>query len=293
MRAPAFVALAACGAAAGPRDVATLRPACLDNEIWDGRACKPTREAAHQLDAATKDLAELQVDEAKTALDAAEHAGPLDHAHDVTLWEQRGIADAYVDDQAGASAAFDMLLALDPGHYLDYTLSPKATFVFDKVRKAKDRVAPELDVTWPHGGRVGAPVPIDVEVLADPKRFMKHASVFVRQRGERGWHAADLPLTGKDQRVVLPAIDAKQNVSLEVYATAYDQHGNEVLVWADPARPREIPLRYDPPTPWYRSGWYLIPAAAVALAIVGVTTYELTLSPPDKLDGSASVPTGR
>src|SRR5579863_7253876 len=103
MRALAFVALAGCGGTAGPRTVATLRPACLDNETWDGRTCAKTAEAAKQLDAATKDLADLKVDEAKTALDAAEHAGPLDHAHDVTLWEQRGIADAYVDDQAGAS----------------------------------------------------------------------------------------------------------------------------------------------------------------------------------------------
>ena len=53
-----------------------------------------------------------------------------------------------------------MLLALDPGHFLSYTLSPKATFVFEKVRN-QTRVAPAIDVSWEHGGKVGDAVPID------------------------------------------------------------------------------------------------------------------------------------
>ncbi|HTR52075.1 MAG TPA: hypothetical protein VMJ10_15285 [Kofleriaceae bacterium] len=290
MRALAWVALAACGGAAARRDIATLRPACGDGQMWTGRACQPKPgDAAKQLDTATKALVDLKVDEAKAALDAAEHGGPLDHAHAVALWEDRGLAAAYVDDEAGASAAFDMLLALDPGHALDYTLSPKATFVFDKVRKQAGRVAPELDVTWTRDSKVGDPLPVDIEVVADPKKFFRRATLFVRERGETSWRAADLALSAKDQRVVLPAIDAKKNVSLELYAKAYDDHGNEVLVWADPARPREVPLRYIEPTPWYKQGWFIITASAVAIAIAGVTTYELTVSPPDKIDGTATV----
>jgi len=285
-----LVLVAACGGAAAPRSIVTLRPACVDGEVWGGSACqKQAGDAARQLDTANKALVDLKVDEAKAALDAAEHGGPLDHAHAVALWEDRGLAAAYVDDEAGATAAFDMLLALDPRHALDYTLSPKATFVFDKVRKQAGRVAPELDVTWARDSKVGDPLPIDVEVIADPKKFLSRATVFVRERGETSWRAADLALSAKDQRVVLPAIDARKAVSLEMYAKAYDAHGNEVLVWADPMRPREIPLRYVEPTPWYKQGWFIIGASAVAIAIAGVTTYELTVSPPDKLDGTATV----
>ena len=94
---------------------------------------------ARQLAAGIQALAAQDLDAAKAAFDAAEHAGPLDHDSNVTLWEQRGIAAAYVDDEAAATAAFDMMLALDPGHFLSYTLSPKATFVFEKLRKEPRR----------------------------------------------------------------------------------------------------------------------------------------------------------
>ena len=285
-----LIALAGCAASTSTRGaVATLRPACGDGAIWDGHACKHG-EAAHDLETATAALAKLQVDDAKAALDAAEKAGPLDHPQHVTLWEQRGIAAAYVDDEKSASAAFDMLLALDPGHFLSYTLSPKATFVFEKERARKDRVAPELDVSWPRGGRVGDPVPLDVEVLADPKGFLHRATVFVRTRGDRSWRAADLPLAAKgDEHLVLPPIDANKPVSLELYAKAYDDHGNEVLVWADPARPREIPLRYDPPAPWYKTWWGIGLLSTAGAIAAGATVYELTIAPPDKIGGTVTL----
>ncbi len=72
---------------------------------------------------------------ATAAIDAAAKLGPLDHAAHIMLWEQRGIASAYVGDHEHASAAFDMLLALDPSHILSYRLSTKATFVFEDVRR--------------------------------------------------------------------------------------------------------------------------------------------------------------
>ena len=123
-------------------------PRAATAQIWDGTACKPNPEAAKQLAVGTAALAKLDVDEAKVALDAAEHAGPLDHETNVTLWEQRGIAAAYVDDEATATTAFDMLLALDPAHFLSYKLSPKATFVFEKVLADQQRGAPAIDVNW-------------------------------------------------------------------------------------------------------------------------------------------------
>src|SRR5215467_14300194 len=165
-----IVALAGCHAEAGRDTLAALRRACADDEYWDGAACRRRGDGAARVAAGKQALAKLDVDLARQALDAAERGGPLDHDTNVTLWEQRGIAAAYVDDERAASAAFDMMLALDPGHLLSYKLSPKATFVFEKAREAASaRGAPELDVTWPRGARVGDRIPIDVEVLADPK----------------------------------------------------------------------------------------------------------------------------
>jgi hypothetical protein len=290
------VVLAGCHGASGRGTLVALRSACPDAEYWDGAACKPRGDAAARVAAGKQALARLDVDVARTALDGADRGGPLDHETNVTLWEQRGIAAAYVDDERTASAAFDMLLALDPGHFLSYTLSPKATFVFEKVRnETRARGMPALDVSWPHGQRVGEPVPIDLEIVADPKLFLRRATVFVRTRGEPTWRAADVPLIAPpggspERRVLLPPIEAARPVSIELYLRAYDDRGNEVLTWADPGRPREIPLRYDPPTPWYRRAWFYAALGTVVAAGVGITVYELTLEPPDKVAGSVSVP---
>ena len=87
---------------------------------------------------------------------------------------------------------------------------------------------------------------------------------------------------------MLPPISGTKSTSLEVYARAYDDRGNEVLAWADPSRPREIPLRYDPPKPWYFRPWFLATASAVLLGGTAVTVYALTISPPDKIGGPVS-----
>lgn len=280
--------LAGCHGASQP--TLALRAACPAAQYWDGTACKPRGDAAAKIAAGKDALARLEVDEAKAALDAAEGGGPLDHDTNITLWEQRGIAAAYVEDERTASSAFDMLLALDPRHVLSYRLSPKATFVFEEVRKQMERRgAPGIDVNWRHGQKVGDPVPLDVEVLADPKSFLHRATIFVRTRGEPSWRAADVRLGAKKASLVLPPVQAEKPVSLELYLRAYDQRGNEVLAWADPVRPREIPLRYDPPTPWYRKWWvYAIGGSALALG-TGVAVYALTIAPPDRVGGEVVV----
>lgn len=273
------VALAACSAhAAVPATTLVLHPA----------ADRTNPAAAEKLAASTQAITALDLDAAKADLDAVDKTGPLGHDANVKLWEQRGIVAAYVDDVAGAKAAFDMLLALDPGHFLSYYVSPKATFVFEELRNQKDRTPPALDVQWQRGGKVGDPVPLDLSVVADPKQFLRRATVFVRMRGEPSWRAADIPLHG-DERVVLPPVAAQKPVSLELYVRAYDDRGNEVLTWADPARPREIALRYDPPPPWYRTWWAITIASSVVALGTGIVVYEETVAPPDKVTGSASV----
>jgi hypothetical protein len=289
-----LVALGACGGAqrtTGPE--VALRDGCDAGQRWDGRGCIDRGDGTATIAKGKDALGKFQVDAALVALDAAARTGPLAYRDNVTLWEQRGIAEAYLEHADRAAAAFDMLLALDPGHLLSYTLSPKATFVFERSRAAASaRGAPTIDVSWPRGLQVGAPVPVEIEVVADPRGFLARASLFVRRRGEAAWRATDLdlPARGGFRRVILPAVDERKPASLEVYLRAYDHDGNEVLAWADADRPREIPLAYTPPAPWWKRWWIWATAGSVLAIGTGGVVYGATRSPPDRIGGQVNVP---
>ena len=266
-----------------------MRTSCPEGERFDGHACASWGNAPARLRTGWDAVVAQDPDAIKAAVDAAEKEAPLDHESNIRLWEERGIGLAYGDDEPAAEAAFDMMLVLDPNHILDYNLSQKATLAFEGVRKVVPP-PPALDVNWARGQKVGDPMPIDIEVLSDPKKFLHRATVFVRARGEPSWRATDLALDGaSEHHLVLPPIAAQKPVSLELYLRAYDTSGNEVLAWADAKRPREIALRYEPPSPWYRT-WWVITAAASTLAIVtGVTVYELTIAPPSTVGGGVMI----
>jgi len=290
-----LLALAACHGGAA-RATLPLRDACAAAQYWDGAACRPRGQAAALIARGKEALSQSSdVEAARTALDAAERdGGPRDHESNILLWQQRGIAAAYVDDDAAAAAAFDMLLALDPSHILSYRLSTKATFVFEDVRRRlARRGSPAIDVRWRPGQRIGERIPLDVEVVADPKQFLHRATLFVRTRGQPAWRAADLALPAglrdRQTHLELPPIAARQPSSLELYLRAYDERGNEVLAWADPTHPREIPLRYDPPLPWYRRPWVWITGGGALAAGTALVVYALTLPPPDRVSGSVTV----
>jgi hypothetical protein len=240
--------------------------------------------------AASKEALEVpEIETATTALAAVRAAGPLAHDANISLWEQLGIAAAFVDKIEDARAAFTRLLALDPGHFLSYELSPKATRIFEQVRNEQAaRGAPAVEVNWANGQRVGAPVPIDITVVADPLGFLHAATVFVRTRGETQWRATDLSLgkVGSDHQIVLPGVNATKPLSLELYVRAYDKAGNEVLGWADASRPREIPLRYDAPRPWWQKWWVITIASSVAVIGTGAIVYGVTRPPSDHVSAS-------
>src|ERR1044071_9148477 len=104
--------LAACTHGATPGTTLAMRAACDAGSYWTGTACAPRGSGAQKIAAGVAALAKQDVDTARAALDEAEQTGgPLDHDANVTLWEQRGIASAYVDDDTSAAAALDMLLA--------------------------------------------------------------------------------------------------------------------------------------------------------------------------------------
>lgn len=257
--------------------------------MWNGSACAAPGPGAEALARATVALDEFRVEDALPELERAREAGPHGHEVLVAIYEQLGIARAYVEDEAGALAAFDMLLALEPDHLLSYTLSPKVTFLFEQARASAR--APSVAVSWPHGLRVTDAVPVDVEVVADPKSNLERAALHVRTKGADQFERVDLalPAPGNYERVVLPALDAEQPQVVQLYLTAYDATGNEVLVWADAEAPREIELGYQVPTPWYRK-WWVWAAGGVAVAgVTGATFFAIGQGPPDTVSGGLDV----
>ncbi len=289
MRGPGVVVvlgLAACGGASGQGGRTTmLRPACGPGEIWDGAACT-ARGGEAELAAAKDAIDQVQIDDALAALDLAA-TRPLDHASYLRMWEERGVAEAVAEDPVGARAAFARLLDADPGHAIDCTRGPRIFTPFQQARvEAATRAAPELELRWRRDLRLGQPVPIEIETIADPAVLMRGLTVYVRARGEHEWRAADvvLPEVGTINRVLLPAISGRAPTALELFAVASDEHGNEVHLWASSDRPREVPLRYDPPTPWYRTWWVWAAAGGVVAAGTGIGVYAAVWEPSATLD---------
>lgn len=286
MRAILLVAVAACGAK--PIAVTPLRLACAPTEYWSGTACAARGDVAKVVAEAKAAVVAQDPDKAGAAFAAADTVGPMDHASYVSLWEQRAIMAGFLADAKASTSAFDMLLALDPRHLIDYGLKTQVTQLFEAARARQPR-PPELDIAWPSGLDTDDAIPLDVEVLSDPKQFLRRATIFVRTRGDSQWRASDLTLSAKPTRVVIPAVRVAKPTALELYLRAYDDKGNEVLAWSDPTKPREVPLRYDPPPVWYRNWKTYAIGGTAAVLLTGLVVYAITLSPPDDASGSGVV----
>lgn len=285
----ALIALASfgCAGSKGATRYSALRPGCAVDQADVGGGCRSVA-GREDLRAGSDALAKFEVERARKHLETAAQKGPLDLASHVTLWEQRGIAAAYVNDEAQALRAFAMLLALDPGHLLSYALSPRATFVFEKARTgAAKGQSPTMQVNWRRDLRVGDPMPVDVELVTNPNALVRRATLMMRARGQADWRAADVDLLAPGfRRVVLPPIVGTKPTTVELYLRAFDERNNEVLRWADAASPREIALRYDPPTPWYRKWWVWATIGSAVAAGTGGVVYAATRGLPEKVDGT-------
>jgi tetratricopeptide (TPR) repeat protein len=242
------------------------------------------------LDRGTHALAEFRAEDAITALEKAKDEGPYSRADNIRLYEQLGIAYAYLDRSEDALAAFDTLLALDPGRAISYTLSPKVTFLFEQARGAvANRTPPTIDVRWPVGLVVSAPVPVDIEVVSDPKQFLSRAKVHYRLKGSPKYDVVelDLPAPGSPKRLEIPAIAAAslRQESVEIYLVAHDRAGSEVHQWGSEARPREISLRYEPPDPWYSKWWVWAIAGTVVAASASAAAVAASSEPEPTVGG--------
>lgn len=289
-----MVVAAACGGARRAPVQPMATPGCAGDQSWDGRQCRPLSGDTAALRRGIEQVSAFHPDQAVQSLTEAQQRGPYRHRDHVALYEKLSVAHAYMGDEAAAVAGFDMVLALSPGHAISYTLSPRATFLFEKARKlAVEREQPSIRVTWPRDLRVDRPVRVEVEVVADPKSFLSRARLFARRHGERAFSVFDveLPREGAYRRVILPAIAPRSRRAemLDLYLTAYDRGGNEVLLWQDASRPAELPLAYDPPTPWYRKWWVWTAGGTAVATATGIVVWALLREPPDEIGGDVDV----
>jgi len=229
---------------------------------------------------------ELRAAEAVTVLDAARASGPWTHDEHTRLYAHLGIAYAYLGKSDEALEAFRWLLALSPGFALPYTLSPKATFLFEKARdKAKADRAPAIDLVFPRDGRIDAPLPVTVEVLADPLAFMSKLELHWRLRGEPRFQVLEQPLPKGEKYVSLslPPEGREESTVRELYAVVKDARGSEVLLFGSPQFPREAPAAYVPSLRWYQRWW--VWTIVVAGVLVGGTVIGAVVAqpPPSKI----------
>lgn len=276
-----------------PANKVPLSPACPDTQtrkvIAGVSTCVSSARVRNRLDAGQRALNEFRLDDFAREHAAIDSEGVLDYESHVSLWEQRGIAAAYQEDVPRARAAYEMLLALEPKHLLSYTLSPKATFVFERVRKV-ERSDPQLDVRWPREARVDRPLPLTIDIVSDPQRFFESGTVFIRERKELAWKAADFTFH-KDRPTLinLPPLGGNRATVLQMYVQAYDKSGNTTMRWADGKRPREIPLQYTAPARWYRQWWVWAIAGTVVATSTGVAVYAATTEPANRIGARVSV----
>src|SRR5262249_20539762 len=88
----------------------------------------------------SKALSDFRPAEALELLEKAKSEGPYDHEHCVQLHEQLAIAQAYLGKTEDSQHEFEMMLALEPGRSISYTLSPKVTFPFERAREAVTKI---------------------------------------------------------------------------------------------------------------------------------------------------------
>jgi hypothetical protein len=138
-------------------------------------------------------------------------------------------------------------------------------------------------VSWPQGLSESDRIPLSVEVVADPLSMLHSLALYVRSDSTEPYRRLQvaLPEPGDVKRVVLPPAKTKRDSILQLYGSAYDKEGNEVLLWFDAKHPRELSLGYQAPSPWYRKWWVWAAVGGVAVVGTGATVYALGLEPAD------------
>jgi tetratricopeptide (TPR) repeat protein len=261
---------------------------CKAPLFWDGQSCRKKADLAPLLAARTA-LANFAPEKARPSLERAREQSPYPHEELILLYEQLGILFAYLEDEERALEAFRYLLTIAPQHAVAYGLGPSVTEVYVKAQaESQERAPMAVDVRWREGMKVGQTVPLMVDVLANPSSLLDRISLFVRASPDEEYRSFTLraPRPGKPVQLVLPAVDADEARALQIFASGYDAHGNELLRWASRKWPRQIPLTYTVTVPWYRK-WWVWASVGGALALgTGAVVYATSQQPPSIIGGS-------
>jgi tetratricopeptide (TPR) repeat protein len=249
---------------------------------------------ASLLDQAQQAIEHFRVERGLELLDRAKRDGPYRLEDHIRLYEQYALAHAYLDKRQEALRAFSMVLTLDPGHAIRYSLSPKVTLLFEEARRrARDEVALQIAVDLPRGRSVSQKLPIGVQVLADKRQILARVNLFWRRQGAQAYRQTTVPLlpprnTGS---VTLPALAprATSGRSLELYLVGYDRSGNEVCRWHDSKRPRELSLSYTPPRRWYHKWWIWAIVGSAVAAGAGGAAFAIAHEPASRVDATAEI----
>ncbi|MEM6531898.1 MAG: hypothetical protein AAF654_04710 [Myxococcota bacterium] len=243
--------------------------------------------SAGLLDEAETKLKEFDAQHALRLLDQVKADGPLTLEDSIRLYASAGIAYAYLDRNDERDAAFHELLLLDPSHVLPYTLAPRVTFGFERMRQ-KLSVRPAVEMSWPRGRRVGEDVPVVIEVLRDPNQRFARAVLHWREGvdGEYTTARLQLPDPGAYTTVTLPAHadDVRTDQIRQLYLSVFDGQGNEIWRVADARQPREISFEYVEPIRWYERWWVWTAVGTVLAASTAALVIRNSRAPADAID---------
>lgn len=242
---------------------------------------------AAQLDRAVALLDSQEVEEALAQLERIEQAGPFDYPTHVQLFEALGIAYAYLSRTPEAESAFEKLLRIDPAHAISYQLSPKVTFVFERVRqRIAESPQTALLVSWRRGLRADDEVAITLEVASDPGKHLHQAVLYRRLRGEPAYQQHELKIRapGEYETAILPPATEETGVpvTIELYVTGLDGRGSEVLRVGTPLFPRQIELAAAPA--WYDHWWVWVTGSVLLVGAVTATVAALFYQPPSTVE---------
>jgi len=237
--------------------------------------------------AVDRGVALLAEDDLRGAIAALEDVdGGLAYEDVLRLKESLGIALAYAGRKQEARQVFADLLAVAPGHALPYTISPKATFVFEAARTEMSRQrAAEFELELPPALPFDEPIEVGLTSRANPLELVRRLQLCHRVKGPRASYACvdvDSLVPDQQRRVVLPAVPASaaaevdaeaegEPLLLQLALIGFDGQGNEVYRGPSRARPKEVMVGVEVPGPWYTSPWLWGAVGAVVLA-AGVTT---------------------
>lgn len=246
-----------------------------------------------------KGIAQLQDLEVEKSIATLENVqGPLTLEQSTQLYENLGLACAYAEQGEKAEQAFASLLRIAPGHTLDYSISPKATFIFEKVRQRMLREPGlRLETTLPSATPYDSQLTIEINTLHNPDGFLSSLRLCHRVKEKGGKYSCqDVELSPNSMRnqFVLPPFDrpdtsANEETTLQYALSGFDKKGNEVYRGPSKARPGELSLGLEPQVPWYENPLTWTALASATLAAVTLPLAWIWMNQPTSATFSTEI----